>query len=177
MATITSIYDRVQAASDWHPADVQFAVNTQIELPVHEFARGLIVQQWQTKQEEFLQRIQSRKTASKWTQVLISAIWQLYFDMWLHRNEAYHSQPETQNTIQQLSNINHEIRRQWSIGTQGLPQADTKHFHHIKLAQLLWKNLHYKQTWLSQVTAARQSHHLEDDPSRPTVRKQGNPSK
>ena len=97
--------------------------------------------------------------------------------MWLHCNEAYHSQPETQNAIRQLSNINHEIQQQWSIRTQGLPQADTKRFHHIKLAQLLKKNLHYKQTWLSQVTAARQSHHLEDDPSRPTVRKQGKPSK
>ena len=60
--------------------------------------------------------------------------------MWLHRNEAHNSQPETQNTIQQLSQINQEIRRQWAIGTWGLPRADTKHFHHIKLAQLLKKD-------------------------------------
>ena len=41
---ITSMYDRVQAVSDWHPADYQLVVHTQIELPAHEFARGLIVQ-------------------------------------------------------------------------------------------------------------------------------------
>ena len=78
------------------------------------------------------------------------------------------------NEIQQLTKINQEIRRQWAIGPQGLPPADKHHFQHTKLAQLLKKQLHYKQQWLHSVVLAIQSRHQLEQPQRPKkVRKRG----
>ena len=141
------------------------SVIEQMKLPLHEFVRGRIITTWCSEQDEFLQRIRSRRSANRWTQLLIHEIWQLFFALWLHRNEAYHSNPITQNQIQQLSKINREIRRQWAIGLHGIPHADKHHFTHTKLAQLLKKTLHYKQTWLQAVTQARKSTHQMDESS------------
>ena len=43
-------------------------------------------------------------------------------------NEELHSNQRTQDTIQQLQQINNEIQRQWTIGTQGLDNANKLHF-------------------------------------------------
>ena len=120
--------------------------------------------QWEAEDIVRLQTegIQFARSANWWTQLLIHEIWQLFFALWLHRNEAYHSNPITQNQIQQLSKINREIRRQWAIGLHGIPHADKHHFTHTKLAQLLKKTLHYKQTWLQ---AATKSTHQTDESS------------
>ena len=160
-ALYTTFHDgltKVQCATE--------SARAQMILPLHKFVRGRIVTTWCTEQDQFLQRIRARRSATRWVQMLIHEIWQLFFRLWLHRNEAYHSDPKIQNQIHQLSRINREIRRQWAIGTHGLPQADRHHFTHIKLAQLLKKTLHYKQTWLQAVTQARQSKHQTDAPFR-----------
>ena len=88
------------------------SVIEQMKLQLHEFVRGRIVTTWCSEQDEFLQRIRSRRSANRWTQLLIHEKWQLFFALWLHCNEAYHSNPKTQNQIQELSKINREIRRQ-----------------------------------------------------------------
>ena len=118
-----------------HPCTV-----VQLQLPTHEFVRGHLVRNWKEEQEQFLNQIRSRRSANRWAQLLMQEIWQLFFSLWLHRNETYHSDPTTQNKIQQLCQINREIRRQWAIGPHGIPQADIHHFLHIKLAPLLKKN-------------------------------------
>ena len=149
-------------------------VTAQLQLPIHEFVRGRIVKNWRQEQEKFLQRIRSRRSSTRWTHTLIHEIWKTFFSMWLHCNEAYHSDSIKQNKIQQLTKLNQEIRRQWAIGKQGLPPADKHHFQHTKLAQLLKKQLHYKQQWLQSVVLARQSRHQLEQPQRPKkVRKRG----
>ena len=85
--------------------------------------------------------------------------------MWLHRNEAYHSNQQTQNTINEIQQIDREIHRQWTLGTQGLNDADKIHFKDKTLAQLLCKTRHYKQTWLQQVQLSRQSKHESEESS------------
>ena len=87
----------------------------------------------------------------------------MFFQMWLHRNEWLHSNPEVQDKQHKIQEINQEIRRQWNIGTQGLHNADKIHFINITRAQLLKKNRHYKQTWLDRVTHARTAKHVEGD--------------
>ena len=112
----------------------EICVKQQLQLPLYEFMQGRIVTTWCTKQDQFLNRIHSRRSANRWVQSLIHGIWQLYFSLWLHHNEAYYSDPEIQNKIQQLSNLNQEIRRQWATGHHGLPQTDHRHFTHMCLA-------------------------------------------
>ena len=145
----------------------ELSIKHQLQLPLLEFVQGRLVGTWHNEQAKFLQRIQSRRSANRWTQILIHEIWQLYFSLWIHRNEAYHSDPATQNQIQQLRNLNQEIRRQSAIGLHGIPPADRRHFTYIKLAQLLKKQLHYKQQWLHGVTQARQSSHQTEQTSQP----------
>ena len=129
------------------------------------FLWGRIVTKWRDEQAlVFLTCIRSRQSANHWAQTLIHELWHLYFALWLQCNEAYHSDPTTENKIQLLSKINQEIRRQWAIGSHGIPKVDKHHFTHIKLAQLLREQLHYKQQWLYSVTQVRQSKHQTDEP-------------
>ena len=88
--------------------------------------------------------------------------------MWLHRNDAFHSNQRTQDTVQQLHQIDTKIQRQRSIGTQGLDDADKLHFKNRTLARILRKTRHYKQTWIQQVQLARQSKHVSEDSSTDT---------
>ena len=115
----------------------QQLLQAQLHLPLCEFSKGRLVHAWSQHQDEYLKQIQSQWTASKWTQTLINELWNIFFQMWLHRNEAYHSNEQVQNTIQQLQQIDNEIPRQWTIGTQGLDNTDKLHFRNQTLAQLL----------------------------------------
>ena len=123
-------------------------MQAQIQIPLCDFSKGRLVHTWSQHQDEYLRQIQSQRTASKWTQTLINELWNIFFQMWLHHNKAYHSNEQVQDTIQQLQHIDNEIRRQWTIGTQGLDNTDKLHFQHQTLAQLLRKTRHFKQTWL-----------------------------
>ena len=143
-------------------------MQAQLQLPLCEFSKGRLVHAWSQHQDEYLKQIQSQWTASKWTQTLINELWNIFFQLWLHRNEAYHSNKQVQNTIQQLQQIDNEIRRQWTIGTQGLDNTDKLHFQNQTLAQLLRKTRHYKQTWLQQVQLARTSKHESEESSTDT---------
>ena len=87
----------------------EISVQHQLQLPLHEFMRGRIVKTWCKEQDQFLTRIRSRWFANRWAQSLIHGIWQLYFSLWLHPNDAYHSDLATQSKIQQLLKLNQEI--------------------------------------------------------------------
>ena len=100
--------------------------------------------------------------------MLIQAIWDIYFQMWLHRNEAFHNNQQIQDDIHQLQQTDIKIRRQWTIGTQGLSDADKIHFQNKTLAQLLRKTRQYKQTWLQRVKQARQAIHESEESSTDT---------
>ena len=88
--------------------------------------------------------------------------------MWLHRNEAYHSNQQTQNTVQENQQIDQEIHRQWTLGTQGINDADKIDFKDKTLAQLLCKTRHYKHTWLQRVELSQQSKHESEESSSDT---------
>ena len=141
----------------------EIAIKEQLTLEASEFLKGRVVQQWRIQQQEYLDTILSQRTARRWTQHLIRRFWDMFFQMWLHRNEWLHSNPEVQDKQHKIQEINQEIRRQWNIGTQGLHDADKIHFKNITRAQLLKKNRHYKQTWLDRVTRARTAKHVEED--------------
>ena len=119
----------------------QKLMEDQLQLPLSEFRKGRLVKIWNKRQEEYLQRTQSQRTATKWTQTLIQELWNIFFQMWLYRNEAFHTDEQTQDT-QQLQQIDNEIWRQWTIGTQGLDNAEKLHFQNQTLAQILHKTWH-----------------------------------
>ena len=143
--------------------EAQPLLQAQMQLPLHEFARGRIVHQWKEYQQQYLTAIQSPQNANRWAQTLITGLWNIYFHMWLHRNKAFHSNKQVQDKLHKLHLIDHEIRRQWNIGPQELHSADKKHFQNITLAQLLRKTRHYKQTWLQRVKSARSAIHTEEE--------------
>ena len=169
------LIDQLLLAISWKidpqaPNDIQAAnlMNKQLKLPLEEFAKGRLVHEWHHQQEQYLHHIQSHQTASRWTPSLITELWGIFFQMWLHRNKAYHSNQQTQNTINEIQQIDQEIRRQWTLGTQGLNNADKIHRQDKTLAQLLRKTRHYKQTWLQRVKQAQQSKHESAESSTDT---------
>ena len=169
------LIDHLLSSNSWNippqkqtQMDTQQLMQVQLELPACEFSKGRLVEAWAQHPDEYLKSIHSPRTASKWTQTLMQELWNLFFIMWLHRNEAFHSNEQTHDIIQQLQKIDNEIRRQWTISTQGLDNADKLHFQNQTLAQLLRKTRHYKQTWLQWVKLAQTSKHESEESSTDT---------
>ena len=71
------------------------SVSVQMRLPCHEFVRGRIVTQWGLDQQDYFNNIASPKKASRWVQFVTTGIWNLFFQMWLHRNEHLHSNEQS----------------------------------------------------------------------------------
>ena len=136
---------------------------TNATTPARRFARGRIVKQWREHQHRYLQTIQSPRKADRRTQTLITGLWDIFFQMWLHRNEAFHSNKNIQDKLHKIHLIDQEIRQQWNIGPHDLNPADRIHFQNITLAQLLRKTRHYKQTWLQRVNSTRTAIHTEEE--------------
>ena len=114
-------------------------LTAQLQLPIEEFLRGRIVKDWAITQHKHLRMVQSPRSANKWAAVLVTKLWETYFNSWHHRNNTFHQSESKKDSIYNIPELNYEIRRQWRLGTQELHDADKKHFL-IPQAQLLRKN-------------------------------------
>ena len=144
-----------------HPSISHEAVHAQLQLDLHDFTCGRLVTTWQELQELHLLHNNIPLRADIWTQQVITQLWNIYFQMWLHRNDCLHTSDSIKDQIYNLPELNSKIRRQWQIGTQALHSADKLHFRTLTLPQLLRKSREYKRTWLSNIEKARKSIHQE----------------
>ena len=107
-----------------HPSISQEAIQAQLHLSIHDFCCGRLVTKWRELQAIHIQNNDLPTRADAWTQQVIINIWNLFFQMWLHRNECLHSSDSIKDQIYNLSELDTEIRRQWHIGNQKLHSAD-----------------------------------------------------
>ena len=109
--TTIELIDHLLFSSSWNlqpspqdDLDTQQLMEEQLQIPLNEFSKGWLVKEWTKHQKEYLSWVQSPRTANKWTQTLLQELWNIFFQMWLHRNEAFHSNQRIQDNPATTSN-------------------------------------------------------------------------
>jgi len=120
---------------------------------------GWLSLQWRSEQEQYWSQICSQKSSKRWMSELIRKLWDIAWDMWEHRNEVLHHDPENRMSILE-SVVNDKIWHFYAIGTASLP-CNAMGFLALPLEEQLLKPLTTKTLWVESIEAAilRKAHH------------------
>ena len=140
--------------------DIQQAIIEQGQIGWIEMLLGKTSKKWMDIQEAYLQEIESSSSAERWSALLVFELWQVTWKLWLHRNEVLHEGNKS-HLIDQ-ADLDNKLREQWHLGPEDLHPTDQSLFHNLTIEDLLVKNRHFQQSWLSQVLLARDVAELAD---------------
>ena len=136
------------------PQELRAAVRAQHSLGWNQFMKGRIVKDWAPIQEADFTRRRLRNSGKTWSAGLTSAIWELAWQMWDHRNEILHN-TDVSDQLLDMDGIDFSILEEWHAGYDDLEVPDRLHFRGLTLDGLLAKNSRYRREWLMHVQTAR----------------------
>ena len=112
------------------------------------FVEGLLVHGWEKLQQEYLQRIKSKRSAGRWVRELIKKLWNVSWDMWDSRNGEVHRHKMTRKE-QIIAQLNAEVRDAHETGQTNLflPHME-KAFFRKDVEEILETTEYQKRTWL-----------------------------
>jgi len=139
------------------PLDIQQAIHEQQLIGWKALLEGLPSKLWQTLQHQYYTQHQLRKSGRKWIGGLLLKLHHLHHNQWKHRNHIKHNVVRPQEQ-EDLNTLHQAITREICKGTQALLPGDRHHFRH-GIAAILGRSIHFKKSWLSNVTTARQRYY------------------
>ena len=115
---------------------------------------GMASKQWAHIQQRHYNRIGSRRSGKKWIEQVSKQLRWMAFKQWQHRNEVKHRllRPRHQQEEQELDA---QITQELAMGPADLPVGDHHHFN-FNATNLCRRNLTLKQSWIANITAARE---------------------
>jgi hypothetical protein len=128
----------------------------QQEIGWFNFLQGRISTYWVTIQADYYSLLGSQRSATTWARRLISKLWDLSLQMWLHRNHILHEMPNAE-TEKYTRKLDRRIQAEFRKNLDGLSPP-----HHYLLRRtpllhvLKWSN-HEKAAWLDTVNIARKA--------------------
>jgi hypothetical protein len=126
------------------------AIEQQTRIGWRNLLEGFPAKAWAECQDDYWQRIRSKRSARRWVTALVIKLANTAWRMWDHRNAVNHEQ-ET-NTFSR--EINSEIQAEYALGFANLGQA-ARSLARQAMDQLLRKGIGYRQQWLRSIKAAR----------------------
>ena len=96
---------------------------------------GFITKQWALIQAEYLESINSHKSAILWWTKVQRKLWDIIIHMWKHRNSAVHDRDGSTIHITKQEDLHNTINHEWDIGLGNLPDihsnlfTKTREFH------------------------------------------------
>ena len=143
-----------------YPSKVQECLNAQTHLGWTGFLEGLLTTDWAVCQQEYFQRIGSKRTGHRWAVGLSKQIWKLVFEMWQHRNHCLHNSG-ADNILRGIDIVDTAIQFECSLGLGSLDQIYSTYFDspHTLLQQTSRK----KRQWLSLIRRGRESQNYKYD--------------
>jgi hypothetical protein len=113
-----------------------------------------IVKDWARIQEAAFTRRRLPNSSKTWSAGLTSAIWELAWQMWDHRNKILHK-TDLLDQLLDMDGIDFSILEEWHAGYDDLAVPDRLHFRGLTLDGLLAKNSGYCREWLMHVQTTR----------------------
>ena len=132
---------------EWGEATKQ-ASASQGRLGPNAFVEGLLTQEWEKAQLDYLLKIESKRSPSRWVTALIKKLWDVAWDMWESRNGEVHKNKETRKA-QIIRQLDREIRQKHHEGqvNRFLPRMERTFFR--ESVEMILENTEYqKRTWL-----------------------------
>jgi hypothetical protein len=74
------------------PSDVKRAAAEQDTMGWRQFLRGRVSKGWEDAQERWIvaRATKWKRSCARWSTTLLTAVWELSFEMWEHRNRVFH---------------------------------------------------------------------------------------
>ena len=136
------------------PQALRLAVQQQEQIGWHCMFEGLLAQEWQSQQQQYLDVNQSRRSAAVWARSFLPTVARIGRSQWEHRNDCKHNKVKKHERQQSLV-INKSIIHECTRGKTHLLPAD-KHKLNGNLLHLLKKNLTHRRQWWFNISRARQ---------------------
>ena len=137
-----------------YPPQYHTLLRSQASIGWENMLEGLVSKLWQRHQHTYYISKGFQKSSKRWLTTTLHQLHHLGWKQWKHRCDTKHItlQPRHQRMIREL---NQSIIREHSKGIHNLLQGDRHHAQH-NIVTLLTKPLTYKQSWLANITTARQ---------------------
>ena len=132
----------------------------------HGMFNGFISSKWRQIQSLHFKNLQSTKSPILWMSRFQRRIWIIPWTQWEHRNLYLHQERKLLPT--EIMALDSEITREWYQGLDSLSRSRHSHLFSGNLQQCIRDTTHFKQLWLANVWAARDSadRRLHNDPIR-----------
>jgi hypothetical protein len=129
--------------------ELQNILDLQDEIGARQFFEGWTHKGWECIQQQYYNRINSRRSGRRWTTALITKLWEIALDLWEFRNKIYHRHcnQALQQDIHALDQKVTELH--YKIILSGLLPKD-RHLATISLTRLLSFSRIHKKEWLTQ---------------------------
>ena len=142
------------------------ALKEQDRIGWQSFLEGYWSTQWRVKQQEHLETINSRKSATLWISRAQRKIWEIAWQMWMHRNEILHNNGTTIHS-HEMTALNGEIIKEMMTGQDSLSNRFANLFK-SNIQKRLAESFHLKRLWLTSVWTARDNQNTRASESRNT---------
>ena len=122
---------------------------------------GFVVTGIITQQHSYYSSIGSRKTGNRWGSELISHMWTIIQNHWIHRNQTLHD-TEAHARLSGLGELETAVRKEYELGIGYLPSVYTSYFL-PPLAFILDKPTAYIRRWFLIIRSGRESCTIDID--------------
>ena len=144
-----------EPSSDHADPDINEALQQQSLLGWKSMFEALPAKKWAQIQHNHYKSIDSHLTGKSWIKSLLKLLLKLSKDMWKHRCDVKHWSLKPRHAAEAWR-LDLEIADEFLLGPADLPVGARKRFE-TSLIDVLGKPLSYKQRWLLNAHAARQS--------------------
>jgi hypothetical protein len=132
---------------------LQRALLDQNSIGWYNFLMGKVSVRWQAVQHKYFEWLKRRNTGKAWVQALIQKIWEISWSMWDNRNDIRLNTITPANR-RAIADLNHQIRAEFDLGTEGVGHRD-HHWFVKPLSHVLAFDKEHKAQWLASVDLAR----------------------
>ena len=147
-----------------HSPDLQEAINTQNHIGWSTFLFGAPCDSLIKLQDQHLKMNNKKTSGLTWFSHVIKILWDVKFEMWLHRNTFIHNTTSCLHILNK-DRLHHCIQREYNIGILRMDKTYQALFSY-PIRSLLAKNDNFKLQWLHSIWEARDryTHEFELEP-------------
>ena len=123
----------------------------------HNLMEGRITSQWRETQCLHYRRIASHRSADRWAAGFVANLLEITHSLWIQRNEVVHEKHANGLLLEEAKELEESIREQYQLGNNELHDED-KWLLEQEIEEILSLPGHDQQTWLAEITLAREEH-------------------
>ena len=121
----------------------------------HRFMLGFVSKKWALAQQEYYDRVGSRRNGRRWIASMIQKVWDISWDQWRHRNEKIHGGSKL-DEFHDPDLLKEQVRVAFQEGApRPCPAKYRRWFRYTDVDQILTKPALDQRLWLRSVALIR----------------------